>query len=108
MGRAERRRQERAKRIQDRKSKILMRPDEIRQMKRDLVDQIATYDVDVLLTCFAQVLHDQYGWGRVRILRALTAVDDMFGRVLSDELNVQEMQARLADEVGIRINTKVD
>ena len=103
MGRAERRRQERADRILDKKGRIALRPDEIRRMKRETADQISTFDVEVMLTCFAQVLHDQYGWGRVRVLRAMHAVDDTFGRILNGELSVDDMQKRLQDEVGLRI-----
>lgn len=106
MGRAERRRQERVNRIEDRKGRIALRPDEIRKMKRDTVDQIAKFDVDILFTCFAQVLRTEYGWGHKRILRALSAVDEMFGRVLNEGLSVKEMQERLADEVGIRIKSE--
>ena len=104
MGRAERRQRERAERIQNRKGKIALRPDEIRRMKNDVVDQVSTYDVEVLLTCFAQVLHDEYGWGRIRVLRALEAVDKTFGRVLAGSLTIPQMQQRLQDEVGVRIH----
>ncbi len=103
MGRAERRRLERSQRIEDRKGRVALRPDEIREIKRRTAHEISTFDVEVLLTCFAQVLRDQYQWGHKRIFRALTAVDETFGRVLRGELSVADMQQRLEDDAGIRI-----
>lgn len=103
MGRAERRRAERQNRIEDKKNKIYLRPSDITKMKQDITKQMADFDVEVLLTCFAQVLHDNYGFGQKRIMRALKAVDDTFGKVLNEELNVEEMKRRLEDEVGVRI-----
>lgn len=104
MGRAERRKAERQNRIEDKKGKIYLRPSDIAAMKRDISKRAAEFDVEALLTCFAQVLHDQYGFGPTRLMRALKQVDDTFGKVLNDELSVGEMQQRLQDETGIRIS----
>lgn len=103
MGRAERRRAERRNRIEDKKDKIYLRPSDIKKMKEDITAEVANFDVEVLLTCFAQVLHDKYGFGQKRILRALQAVDETFGQVLNEELNVEDMKRRLEDEVGVKI-----
>lgn len=105
MGRAERRRQERNGRISDRKGKIALRPDQIQRIKNDAADTASKFGVDTLMTCFAQVLHTEFGWGRVRILRVLNAVDETFGRVLTDGLSIQEMRQKLEDEVGLRIRS---
>ena len=106
MGRAERRRQERSVRIGNKKGKIALRPDQIRKIKRDTADTVARYDVDALMTCFAQVLHTEYGWGSTRVLRALNAVDDMFGKVLNDGLSIDDMKRQLEDELGIRVQSE--
>ncbi len=108
MGRAERRRAERQNRIEDKKNKIYLRPSDITKMKQDITKQVADFDVEVLLTCFAQVLHDNYGFGQKRIMRALQAVDDTFGKVLNDELDVGEMKQRLENEVGVKISCGKD
>lgn len=103
MGRAERRKAERQNRIEDKKGKVYLRPSDITAMKRDISRRAAEFDVEVLLTCFAQVLHDKYGFGPVRLMRALEEVDATFGKVLSDELSVDDMQQRLLNETGIKI-----
>lgn len=103
MGRAEKRAAERRNRIESKKGKVYLRPGDIRKMKEEIAGQAAKFDVEVLLTCFAQVLHDDYGFGQKRILRALQSVDDTFGRVLSGELDVEQMKKRLEDEADVRI-----
>ena len=100
MGRKERRLKERLDREQ---RKISLTPSELTQIKRDVADRIAAFDVEILLTVFAQVLRDQYGWGHTRIFRALGAVDDMFGKVLNDELDADAIRKKLEDDVGIKI-----
>ena len=103
MGRAERRQQERAARIADRKGKIALRPDELRRMMHKTADGVADYDVEVRLTCFGLVLRDEFGWGPKRIWRAMQGVDEAFGRVLSGETSIEAMKQRLQDETGIRV-----
>lgn len=73
-------------------------------VRKEAVDKLAKYDVEILLTCFAQVLRTQYRWGYKRIFRALSGVDELFGRVLDGELSDEDMRQQLQDEVGIRIN----
>ena len=80
---------------------IHLSPAELTQIKRDVADRIAAFDVEILLTVFAQVLRDQYGWGHTRIFRALGAVDDMFGKVLNDELDADAVRKKLEDDVGL-------
>lgn len=101
MGRAERRRMERQARIQENKGKISLRPDEIRQIRRDAIDQVVQYDVEVLMTCFAMVLHEQYGFGYKRIFRALEGVDNLFGKVLDHELTIDDIRNQLEAEIGV-------
>lgn len=73
------------------------------QVRKETVDTLSKYDVEVMLTCFASVLRRQYRWGYKRIFRALNGVDEMFGKVLSGELSDVEMRQQLEDEVGIKI-----
>lgn len=103
MGRTEKRQRERSERIADRKEKILLTPQELRQIKLDIAQQVSKFDVDALLTCFAQVLYSEFQWEYDDIIRALTAVDITFGKVLRDELSVKDMQKQLEDDLSLRI-----
>lgn len=82
---------------------IHLSPAELTRIKRDVADRISAFDVEILLTVFAWVLRDQYGWGYTRIFRALGAVDDTFGKVLDGELDEMAIRKKLEDDVGIRI-----
>lgn len=75
-----------------------------KQVQKETVDKLAKYDVEIMLTCFATVLRNQYRWGYKRIFRVLNGVDELFGRVLDGELSDEDMRQQLIDEVGIRIN----
>ena len=104
MGRAERRQQERQQRILTRKGKIALRPDELKRMERETAKRVASFDVECLLTCFAYSLRKHHGWGYKRIFRVLNEVDQMFGQILNNELNVMDLRQQLKDEVGIVIH----
>ena len=95
---------ERQQRIQTRKGKIALRPDELRRLERETARKVASFDVECLMTCFAYSLHKHHKWGYKRIFRVLDEVDQMFGRILNDDLNVTELRQQLKDEVGIEIH----
>ncbi len=103
MGRAERRRQERQQRILTKRGNLSISPYELRQIKRKAVDDIAAFDVEILHTCFAVVLHEEFGFGYQRIMRALSAVDRKFGLILHNELTADELAKNLEDTVGLKV-----
>ena len=103
MGRAERRRQERQQRILTKRGNISLSPYELRQIKRQAVNDIATFDVEIMQTCFAVVLHEEFGFGPKRIERAIRAVDRKFGMILNDELTADELAKSLEDSTGIEV-----
>lgn len=47
-------------------------------------------------------LHDQYGFGKIRCMRALKAID----YIVCNELSTSEAIDRAFDEVGIKINVR--
>lgn len=73
------------------------------QVRKETVDELSKFDVEVMLTCFAMVLRRKYKWGYKRIFRALSGVDELFGLVLDGELSDVEMRQQLEDECGIKI-----
>ena len=72
-------------------------------IKEETVDKISTYDVEIMLTCFAWVLRKDYGWGYKRIFRALKSIDKVFGQVLDGELSDEDMRNQLKDETSVVI-----
>lgn len=108
MGRQERRRLERKNRLEDRKTKILMRPEDIRAMKakitEDVTENFGAYSTEAILTCFALANHRLYGHGWKRTMRTLQAIDEMMGPIADGTKTVQELKKELEDEVGFKID----
>ena len=105
MGRAERRKLDRKQRIDSKKDKVYLSPKDIRDMKREITSMAVKYDVEVLLTCFAYVMHKELNLEQEQILNALASVDTVFGKVLSEEYSIDEMKKDLEDEVGVVVRT---
>lgn len=81
---------------------------EINQIRRDLKTQILqkveNERVEALLSCFVLALHEEYGFGRERCMRALQKIDSYMGPYVSSRETVQELKNRVKDEVGILIH----
>ena len=104
MGRAEKRAYERMqKKTQNRKT-VTLSMHQVRNLRRDAVDGMGAFDVEILMTCFATVLHEKFGFEYKQIDKAIGAVDDMFGLVLEDKLSPEEMRNNLFDKTGIAIH----
>ena len=108
MGRAERRRQERRNRIEDRKTKILMRPEDIAAMKakitEDVTENFGSYSTEALMTCFALVNHRLYGHGWKRTMRTLEEIDKMMGPIADGTKTVHDLKKELEEEVGFKVD----
>lgn len=54
--------------------------------------------------CFALALHEEFGFGRERCLRALRRVDGYMEPYVSSRESVRQLRRRVEDEVGIVIS----
>lgn len=103
MGRAERRRLERMKRIDENKSKISMPVHEYNQMKRQVVSETLEYNVEALMTCFALTGRRLHGYGKKRIFRDLDYIDKLMGDIIEGKATMEDYKKELEDEAGVRI-----
>ena len=95
MNRAERCRQARQKKqISDEIKKAVLRQAE---------QQLNDGRVEAILVCMTLVLHQEFGFGRERCLRALRAVDQMVRPWIEGEENLDEIRQKVIDQVGIDI-----
>ena len=95
MNRAERCRQARQKKqISDEIKKAVLRQAE---------QQLNDGRVEAILVCMTLVLHQEFGFGRERCLRALRAVDQMLRPWIEGEENLDEIRQKVIDQVGIDI-----
>lgn len=100
MGRAERRRAERNERIENRKGKLVVS----RQDLKDVREAISKDNVKVLMTCFALAEHRLYGYGQKRILRTLQCIDDMMGEIIDGTKTIDDFARELKDEAGVVVS----
>lgn len=108
MGRAERRRAERKNRIEDRKGKILMTPHDIREMKRNIVQDANDYKVEALMTCFMVANNTLWGHDADQCMQTLGYIDDMMGEINEGLLTFEELKKLAEDKIGVAIVCKED
>ena len=78
--------------------------DEIKQaVLRQAEQQLNDGRVEAILVCMTLVLHQEFGFGRERYLRALRAVDQMVRPWIEGEENLDEIRQKVIDQVGIDI-----
>lgn len=100
MGRAERRRVERNNRIEERKGKILMRPEDIAKMKQDITYEVSGYKTEALMTCFALVLARR-GFDADDIGDCIVDINSLMDDILADNATMDDYIHELEDGCGI-------
>lgn len=103
MGRAERRRTERANRIEERKGKILMSKQDLGKMQDSIRQDISNFNVEAILTCLALALHRKFKFGPKRIMRVLNYIDELMGGIVDDTYTVDDYKQQLKEETGVVI-----
>lgn len=101
MGRAERRRAERAARIEDRKDQVILTRHELGEMRDELWDMAVKNDTEALMTCFALAERRLYGFGPKRILRSLQYIDELMGGITSGSATIADYKKQLEEELSI-------
>ena len=103
MGRAERRRSERANRIEERKGKILMSKQDLGKMQDSIRQDISNFNVEAILTCLALALHRKFKFGPKRIMRVLNYIDELMGGIVDDIYTIDDYKQQLKEEAGVVI-----
>lgn len=106
MGRAERRRMERNNRLENRKDKVLMSQKEVNNLKRRIIEDVADFKVETMMTCFALALHRVFGFGPKRILRLLQYIDDLMGAINTGEKTIDDYRKELEEEAKVIVSCK--
>ena len=79
----------------------------VRRLQKELTGQILQEvendRVEALMTCFVLALHEEFGFGKERCLRALRRVDSYMEPYVSSKESVQQLKEKVRDEVGIVI-----
>ena len=69
----------------------------------EIVQETENQRVEAMLTCFVLAMHEEYGFGKERCLRALRRVDSYMGTWVKDHESLKLLQQKVKDEVGIVI-----
>ena len=93
MNRAERRRLEKQNRARGIKKMIV----------DDNVQETENQRVEAILTCFVLAMHEEFGFGKKRCLRALKRVDSYMGTWVKDTESLKQLKQKVRDEVEIII-----
>ena len=76
----------------------------VRRLQKELTGQILQEvendRVEALMTCFVLALHEEFGFGKERCLRALRRVDSYMEPYVSSKESVQQLKEKVRDEVG--------
>ena len=105
MGRAERRRQERAERIEWNKTKVTMGRSDLIRLKEAIKEDVSANATEHLMVCFAAAMHNELGFGGKRILRVLNELDRLSGLIQKDANVIFEIRQQLKDETGVEIRS---
>lgn len=106
MGRAERRKVERKNRIEDRKGKVLMTPHDIREMKRNIIQDVTDYKVEAMMTCFALANATLWNHDAEQIIQTMQYLDDMMGEIYDGTITIEELKKLAEDRIGVAIVCK--
>lgn len=103
MGRAERRKTERANRIENRKGKLVVSKQELSDIRKNVSNEVSERNVNTLMTCFGVSLHRVYGFGGRRIMRVLQYIDYMMSDLVDGTYTIDDYREWLLDETGVSI-----
>lgn len=104
MGRAERRRQERAARIQSNKEKcVRLTPSEYSQIKATATREAVECNAEVNFVLFALCMHDQLGTSGEDMARVFTELDDLIGQLQNGAAAFDDMRRRLKEEADFEV-----
>lgn len=101
MGRAERRRQERLQKLEEKRNSVTLNKEDLREIKEKISAEAAKSDVEILMTCFALAEHRLYGFGQKRILKSLQYIDALMGDILSDSKTIDDYRRELEEEAHV-------
>lgn len=71
---------------------------------QQIIQEVENDRVEALMMCFVLALHEEFGFGKERCLRALRRVDGYMEPYVSSRESVRQLRRRVEDEVNIVIS----
>lgn len=105
MGRAEKRAKERQDRIEDRKRKLLITPEDLNRIKRDITYKASGYNTEAMMTCFALAMARR-GVDPDVIANDLSYIDSLMNDILEDRKTMEDYFAELEEKTGLVVKSE--
>ena len=68
---------------------------------QQIIQEVENDRVEALMMCFVLALHEEFGFGKERCLRALRRVDSYMEPYVSSQESVAELKARVRAKLGL-------
>lgn len=108
MNRTERRRSKKQGQVIPKEPVINIKVSDIQQMKLDATKQAADIGFILMLSIPIMVLHDKWGFGKVRCERFIDQVLDLYDSFENDYVTLDDLKKCLWEEAGIKIERGVE
>lgn len=106
MNRAERRRLQKQGKEVKLESVINIKSSDVQQIKKDAVSEAVDKAFLLMLGLPILVLHDQWGFGKVRLERFIDQVFELYDSFNKDYLTFDDIHKVLWEEAGVKIQSK--
>lgn len=88
----------------NKQNKIEVIKDYVKQKAHDeIMDEIENTRVEILMNCFVIALHDEFGFGQQRCMKALNAIDALMQKFDIEELMPDDFRRIAEEKSGIRV-----
>lgn len=69
----------------------------------EIMEKVENTRVEILMNCFVMVLHDEFGFGSQRCMRALDAVDALMVSFDSGEMGIDDYRRMAEEKAHIKV-----
>lgn len=108
MNRAERRKAKKKGQVVPKEPVINIKVSDIQQMKKDVTKEAADLGFILMLSIPIMVLHDKWGFGKVRCERFIEQVLDLYDSFENDYVTLDDLKQCLWEEAGIKVERGVE
>jgi hypothetical protein len=79
--------------------------EDLTKIKNEAVSEALIYSTNIMFATFALVLHDHFGFGHKRTVKALQEVEKTIERATAGEITVQDLLAEVEKVLDIKIDS---
>jgi len=69
----------------------------------EIMEKVENTRVEILMNCFVMALHDEFGFGRQRCMKALNAVDTLMMGFDTGEMGIDDYRQMAEEKTGVQV-----